>query len=395
MKHNGTAHKRPFCLAIRARAEEFPEYKRVIDDLAEADLKKKVAEAGYRLTTDVQCVMATPLKLVLDWDDTGSPRFVETGCPKGEQPDGYAIHYEALAEPREQPGPSRTDNIRTAPPAGEVLDSGLLPTRPDSTRTPPAAERLPDGVLDSAARGGSMLDAYARTPQGLSLLAHSLTQLARDGWLRTEPGDGIELYPEPTEPEPQHSRDEYADPRRPFTELSDSGLLWLINRTLFHPSGLALAVHTDEDGTAYGWSLLRSPDGEPWTYDAETDADRLHRAETTLAAALGAPAPDTPGQSDRTAEDDRPATGGLVRTVPLVGEVVDCGPLATRPDAVPTCPDSGPSDTDTGVRVEYRATVPRHMVGHALAEALGAIARETGTADAPPSTEERDRRGDN
>lgn len=49
---------------------------------------------------------------------------------------------------------------------------------------------------------------------------------------------------------------------RPFSELRDSGLLWLINRVVFHPRGYALAIHF-EDGerkNATGWSLLG--DGE-------------------------------------------------------------------------------------------------------------------------------------
>lgn len=71
----------------------------------------------------------------------------------------------------------------------------------------------------------------------------------------------------------------------PWWELSTSGLLWLINRTVFHPRGLALTVHADGD-TAYGWSLVRTPDGEPWQFDDATDADGRERAEATLAAAL-------------------------------------------------------------------------------------------------------------
>jgi hypothetical protein len=57
---------------------------------------------------------------------------------------------------------------------------------------PPAAEGLPPGALDSAAEGADRLDAVALTPNGRNLLAHALVQLARDGWLRTEPGEGFE-----------------------------------------------------------------------------------------------------------------------------------------------------------------------------------------------------------
>lgn len=65
----------------------------------------------------------------------------------------------------------------------------VLPAdRPTDTSTvPPAARTLPPGTLDSAAAGASMLDATSRTPYGMNVLAHALVQLARDGWLRTEP----------------------------------------------------------------------------------------------------------------------------------------------------------------------------------------------------------------
>jgi hypothetical protein len=56
------------------------------------------------------------------------------------------------------------------------------------------------------------------------------------------------------------------NPGRPFAELRDVGLLWLINRVVFHPRGYALALHfTDMDRReCTGWSLLG--DGtEPWT----------------------------------------------------------------------------------------------------------------------------------
>jgi hypothetical protein len=68
---------------------------------------------------------------------------------------------------------------------------------------PPAAECLPPGALDSATDGASALDAWARDPHGRNFLAHALVQLARDGWLRTEPGDGFEVVRDRETPEPQ------------------------------------------------------------------------------------------------------------------------------------------------------------------------------------------------
>jgi len=60
---------------------------------------------------------------------------------------------------------------------------------------------------------------------------------------------------------------------RPFAELSDSGVLWAINRALFHPRGYALAIRHDADGNAAGWLILG--DGtEPWVYEPSVDEDQ-------------------------------------------------------------------------------------------------------------------------
>jgi hypothetical protein len=66
---------------------------------------------------------------------------------------------------------------------------------------------------------------------------------------------------------------------RPFAELRDSGLLWLINATVFHPRGYALAL-TVHDGEAVGWNLL-GDGSEPWRYEADMDA-KFEAAEVTL-----------------------------------------------------------------------------------------------------------------
>lgn len=103
------------------------------------------------------------------------------------------------------------------------------------------------------------------------------------------PGGGQEMFPaafhvegaDPTAVPPPD-----ADQPRPWVDLRTSGLLWLINRTAFHPRGLALAVHVGDDGEFDGWSLLTSDEGEPWQFDLTTDYDGHRRAEATLAAAL-------------------------------------------------------------------------------------------------------------
>lgn len=73
---------------------------------------------------------------------------------------------------------------------------------------------------------------------------------------------------------------------RAIGELRDSGLLWLINRTVFHPHGFALALVAGEDGSIAGWQL--TGDGtEPVWFAAEIEADLYARAHATLAAARG------------------------------------------------------------------------------------------------------------
>jgi hypothetical protein len=71
---------------------------------------------------------------------------------------------------------------------------------------------------------------------------------------------------------------------RRFDELSASGLLWLINRAVFHPRGFALGLVHGADGKVTGWTLLG--DGkEPWHYeDSGSEDRRFAAAEATLKA---------------------------------------------------------------------------------------------------------------
>lgn len=73
--------------------------------------------------------------------------------------------------------------------------------------------------------------------------------------------------------------------RRPLAELRTSGLLWLINRIVFHPRGLALALHYDKDETVTGWSLLRATNGEPFAFEPDADDRGFKAAEQTIADA--------------------------------------------------------------------------------------------------------------
>lgn len=77
-----------------------------------------------------------------------------------------------------------------------------------------------------------------------------------------------------------------ADPGRPFAGLRDSGLLWLINRVVFHPRGFAFALHTDHAGKVTGWSLL-GDGSEPWTFPRDVDQEGHRLAEASLDAARG------------------------------------------------------------------------------------------------------------
>jgi hypothetical protein len=54
---------------------------------------------------------------------------------------------------------------------------------------------------------------------------------------------------------------------RPWAELRDTGLLWLINTAVLHPRGYALAIHLDQ-GEAIGWSIL-GDGAEPWQFVTE------------------------------------------------------------------------------------------------------------------------------
>lgn len=68
---------------------------------------------------------------------------------------------------------------------------------------------------------------------------------------------------------------------RPFEELRSTGLLWLVNRVVFHPRGYALAFHR-VDGQITGWSL-QGDGSEPWTFGCG-DEDRHFTAVEALFA---------------------------------------------------------------------------------------------------------------
>ena len=71
---------------------------------------------------------------------------------------------------------------------------------------------------------------------------------------------------------------------RPWVDLFDTGVLWAINRTLFHPRGFGLAVETDAaTGAVIGWSL-HGDGSEPWKFeDNEMEDARFAAFEALLA----------------------------------------------------------------------------------------------------------------
>lgn len=77
-----------------------------------------------------------------------------------------------------------------------------------------------------------------------------------------------------------------SDAGRPLAELRESGLLWLLNASVFHPRGLGLALHFDDDGAVTGWSLMSAGTDEPFSFPDTPDIHALFRAaERTLAEA--------------------------------------------------------------------------------------------------------------
>lgn len=59
---------------------------------------------------------------------------------------------------------------------------------------------------------------------------------------------------------------------RPFEDLRFTGLLALINVTVFHPRGYGLTLVYDDDSNPIGWTL--QGDGrEPWTFGDDWQQD--------------------------------------------------------------------------------------------------------------------------
>lgn len=73
---------------------------------------------------------------------------------------------------------------------------------------------------------------------------------------------------------------------RAFDALfSETGILWAINRQVFHPRGFALALHRDDHGHLVGWSI-EGDGAEPWRFDDEAAERACFLAFERLLAGL-------------------------------------------------------------------------------------------------------------
>ena len=67
-----------------------------------------------------------------------------------------------------------------------------------------------------------------------------------------------------------------------FKEFQESGILWALNRYVFHPRGFGLAFTVDDKTEEVdGWFLIG--DGtEVWSFDSETDDSGFERFSNLL-----------------------------------------------------------------------------------------------------------------
>lgn len=64
----------------------------------------------------------------------------------------------------------------------------------------------------------------------------------------------------------------------PVVDLRADGVLWMVNKTVFHPRGFALAIDTET-----GVLTLMGDGTEPWTYEHSIE-DECFAAFTALLA---------------------------------------------------------------------------------------------------------------
>jgi hypothetical protein len=85
-----------------------------------------------------------------------------------------------------------------------------------------------------------------------------------------------------------------------FDDFGNLGMLWLINRAVFHPRGFALALdYADGESEPRGWSVHAAATGEPFSFGLPDgmEEERFRSVEEILAVAReygAAPAPLAP-----------------------------------------------------------------------------------------------------
>lgn len=71
-------------------------------------------------------------------------------------------------------------------------------------------------------------------------------------------------------------------PAQGFAEFREAGLLWLVNKVVFHPRGFALAFDVADDGAVTGWKMLG--DGrEVWSFTEADDDEGFAAVRSFLA----------------------------------------------------------------------------------------------------------------
>lgn len=71
-----------------------------------------------------------------------------------------------------------------------------------------------------------------------------------------------------------------------FSELEKSGLLWMINRYIFHPRGFTFGLVPNDKGEITGWAIL-GHGKECYKFTPEMDDMGFLTAETFLAKKRG------------------------------------------------------------------------------------------------------------
>jgi hypothetical protein len=80
-------------------------------------------------------------------------------------------------------------------------------------------------------------------------------------------------------------------------DLHESGLLWLINRVVFHPRGYALGMALDANHQPLGW-VLQGDGREPWVFVVDNEQALFDAAQATLAPRRDRPANRPEGHGD-------------------------------------------------------------------------------------------------